>query len=75
MPATTIDDARLVKDLTKQKLANVPGVKVVGVGLTRKEGQYAVKVNLNRSAPPGAIPEKLNGVTIIVEVVGAIATK
>lgn len=73
--STTIDDARQVKDLTKRRLAGVPGLNVVGVGLIRKEGEYAVKVNLNRKAPPGAIPEKLNGVSIVVEVVGTIRAK
>ncbi|WP_321867135.1 hypothetical protein [Paraburkholderia tropica] len=75
MNTSTIEDAREVRDLAKLKFAGIPGVHVVGVGLTKRDGGYAVKVNLDHAAPPGTVPPdmKLHGVPVIVEVVGTIS--
>jgi hypothetical protein len=46
---------------------------VVGVGITRFDGEYAVKVNL--SVPPSKaspIPTEIGGVAVRVETVGVI---
>jgi hypothetical protein len=45
---------------------------VVGVGVTRIDGGYGVKVNLRAPPPEGQIPESVDGVPVRVEVVGAI---
>ncbi|HKI35042.1 MAG TPA: hypothetical protein VKA46_24510 [Gemmataceae bacterium] len=46
---------------------------VVGVGVTRTDGGYAVKVNLQAAPPEGiALPESVDGVPVRVEVVGTI---
>lgn len=46
---------------------------VVGIGLTRIDGTYGVKVNL--SAPPrdaASLPDQIDGVPVKVEIVGTI---
>ena len=71
MNERTLDEARAAKPAAlaayREKAA------VVGVGITRIEGGYGVKVNLSEPAPPGAdLPQSINGVPIRVEVVGPI---
>ena len=71
MNAKTLDEARAAKsralDLFRHKAA------VVGVGITRIDGGYGVKVNLE-SAPDSKtrLPETIDGVPIRVEIVGKI---
>jgi hypothetical protein len=46
---------------------------VVGVGVTRVDGGYGVKVNLQASpADSGTLPSSVDGVPVRVEVVGTI---
>lgn len=46
---------------------------VVGVGITRMDGGYAVKVNLQAAPPEGtSLPESVDGVPVRVAVVGTI---
>jgi hypothetical protein len=67
----TLEEARAAKSrvLTEfQKLA-----PVVGVGITRANEGYAVKVNLQAPPPEGIVlPESVDGVPVRVEVVGTI---
>ena len=50
--------------------------EVVGVGITRVAGQYAVKVNLSEPVKPGIeLPNEINGVPVRVEVTGSIRTR
>ena len=72
-PPVTIDAARSAKAAVKQQLARVPGL--VGVGVTRRDGGYAVKVNLDHALAPGAVPSQVNGVPLVVEVVGSITKR
>ena len=44
---------------------------VNGVGITRKEGRYAVKVNLE-SSPKKDPPADIDGVPVVVHVLGRI---
>ncbi len=47
--------------------------KVNGVGITRVGAGYGIKVNLAAAPPPGAdLPEEVDGVPMVVEVVGRI---
>lgn len=67
--AVTRDEAQAAKATALARLAG--RADVVGVGLTRVGGDYAVKVNL--AAPPAdadAIPSTIDGVPVRVEVVG-----
>jgi hypothetical protein len=48
-------------------------VPVVGVGITRADHGYAVKVNLQAPPPEGTtLPDVVDGVPVRVEVVGAV---
>lgn len=69
--AATLDDARSVKGEARRQVS--AAADVVGVGLTKakKGGGYAVKVNVKK-APDAPVPEMVDGVPIVVEVVGTI---
>jgi hypothetical protein len=66
-----IERARAAKKKAQQLLAGIPEVRGVGVGM--RGGQYVVKVNVTR--PPAdakAIPRDLDGVPVVVDVIGDI---
>jgi hypothetical protein len=47
---------------------------VSGIGITQVGDDYAVKVNLASALPPGVtLPDELDGVPVVFEVVGAIS--
>jgi hypothetical protein len=46
--------------------------KVNGVGITRQDGRYAVKVNFESEPQAGDLPREIAGVPIVVQVVGKI---
>jgi hypothetical protein len=51
-------------------------VKVNGVGITQVGEDYAVKVNLAEAPDDGAsLPKSIDGVPIVVEVVGRITKR
>lgn len=61
--------ARQAKSKAKEAFRSVGHVN--GVGITRKAGKYAVKVNL-AAAPKCTPPETIDGVPVVVQVVGEI---
>ena len=66
----TLEAARSAKDEARRQFADK--ADVVGVGLTKaKKGGYAVKVNV-RCAPVEPMPDNVQGVPLVVEVVGTI---
>ncbi len=68
---SSLAEARSAKQRVLSLLSAMPAV--VGVGITRVDAGYGVKVNL--SQPPGAsdaIPKEIDGVPVKVEVVGQI---
>ncbi len=59
----------------KSKAAPVFGryAPVCGVGLTRRKGVYAVKVNLEAEPDADAeLPEEIDGVPVVVHVMGKL---
>ena len=59
----------------KQKAAKVFGAfgPVVGVGITRSGGEYALKVNFEKLPPnPESLPTEIDGVPVVVDAVGKI---
>lgn len=71
MDAITIDTARAAKAAAATEVARC--AKVVGSGITKVDGEYAVKVNIAEPLPKGMkLPARIAGVRIVVEVVGAI---
>jgi len=66
IPTITLDQARAAKATAKRQFKRF---KIVGVGITRVGGEYAVKVNLSEPPAPGAkLPTEISGVPVRVEV-------
>jgi len=71
MAGVTIEQARAAK-AAAQRYFEERG-SVVGVGVTRVDGDYAVKINLREPLADGIeIPAEIDGVPVRVEVVGPI---
>ena len=69
--AISIAKARAAKKAAKDEFAEIAGVS--GIGLTKVDGDYAVKVNLREPLPTGvSVPAQIAGVPVHVEVVGPI---
>ena len=50
--------------------------KVTGVGITRIDGEYALKVNLSEPVEPGTeLPTDIDGVAVRVEITGTIRAR
>jgi hypothetical protein len=46
---------------------------VAGIGITPMDGGYGIKVNLTREPAPGIVlPDRVDGVPVRVEIVGAV---
>jgi hypothetical protein len=68
--AASIAQARSVKRDLTERLRDA--AEVNGVGLTRDAEGWAVKVNLERSAPHLALPRSIDGVPVHIDIVGPI---
>jgi hypothetical protein len=67
----TLEQARAAKKRAEEVFSAL--ATVVGVGVTRKNNGYAVKINLGAAAPAGTkLPENVDGVPVVVEVVGRL---
>ena len=65
----TLQEARAAKSKALDLFNGL--AKVVGVGITRIDGGYGVKVNLeNKPAPEVALPASVAGVPVFIEIVG-----
>jgi len=72
--AISLDQARAAKKSAKTLLTALPGV--VGVGITKIGDDYAFKVNLRATLPPGvSAPEWIGEVPVRVEIVGKITKR
>lgn len=65
----SLEQARAVKEEVARRLAGAG--EVVGVGLTKARGGYAVKVNL-KEPPRGPVPDEVDGVPLLIDVVGVV---
>ena len=71
MSAPTVDQARAAKKRAMDVFKRL--APVVGIGITRIDGGYGVKVNLrDRPKAKVALPQTIDGVPVRVEVVGTI---
>jgi hypothetical protein len=71
MPQITLERARAAKEAALRRLKGLDNV--VGVGLTRVAGEYAVKINLREPVHPAdELPSEIDGVPVRVEVTGRI---
>lgn len=71
--AADLARARTVKNKMAQRLFQAP--EVIGVGLTRRPGGWAVKVNLLRPAPHLNLPSQIDGVEIVTDETGPIVAR
>lgn len=69
----TIEQARAAKPDAYKKFARFG--KIVGVGITKIGGSYALKVNLQTVKTGAKLPTSVDGVPIQVEVVGTIVKR
>ena len=63
-------DARAAKSVLAESLGGDPGI--VGIGLARRQSDYVLKVNLVDSAAALRVPEDVDGVQVVTEVVGTV---
>jgi D-hexose-6-phosphate mutarotase len=71
MAQISLEQARAAKSAAMDHFREIGNV--TGVGVTRVDGDYAVKVNLSEQVRPGVkIPEEIDGVPVRVEVTGSI---
>ena len=70
MIPATLDRARAAKQKLAERLRNVADVR--GIGIAVLDGGYGVKVNFGGRPPAGVVPDDVDGVPVIVDVVGPI---
>jgi len=68
--APSLDHVRAAKKTLQQRLRQVPTVN--GVGITKVDGSYALKVNLTDGTRQAQVPSEINGVAVHSEVVGPL---
>jgi hypothetical protein len=66
----TLEAARAAKEKVRELIAGVEGVR--GLGLTSVGSRYAVKVNLSAQLENLSLPDDVDGVPVVIDVVGAI---
>ena len=66
----SIDRVRAVKSGLKQNLGK--SVDVVGIGVTRRQGHYVLKVNIGKMPKDRELPSEVDGVPVEFEVVGQV---
>ena len=73
MPPITIAQARRAKIELKKLVGD--DENVVGVGLTKDESGYAIKVNCKSEPKRSRVPSSVEGVPVVSEVVGTIRAR
>lgn len=70
MPQVSLARAQAAKKAAVKRFGGL--APVTGVGITRVDGAYAVKVNLSEPVERGTLPSSIDGVRLCVEVIGRI---
>lgn len=71
MPEVTLERAQAAKSVALRRFKDV--AHVVGVGITRVGGEYAVKINLSEPVDPDVeLPTEIDGVAVRVELTGPV---
>jgi len=66
----TLEVARAAKEKVRELIAGFDEVR--GLGLTSVGSRYAVKVNLSEQPENLSLPDDIDGVPVVIDVVGAI---
>ncbi len=70
MDTTTIEQARAAKAEALEIVG--PLARVVGIGITRVNGHFGLKVNLEEASEVQKLPTRVGGVPVRIEIVGEI---
>lgn len=70
MTPATLEHALAAKEKLDSMVGDSPNV--CGIGVAVMEGGFGVKLNLQRAPAPGSIPDDVDGVPVIIDVVGEI---
>lgn len=70
MNGATLEAAMAAKQTLAPKLAALPELR--GIGVAVLDCGFGVKVNLSRPVAAGVVPDDVDGVPVIVDVVGEI---
>lgn len=62
--------ARAARSALAERLSTEPGV--VGVGLARRSSGYVVKVDLADAGVAERVPDDVDGVRVVTEVIGVV---
>jgi hypothetical protein len=74
MRQISLERAQAAKKAALQRFKKL--ASLTGVGITRVDGEYAVKLNLSEPVEPGMkFPANINGVPLCVEVTGTIRSR
>jgi hypothetical protein len=74
MARITLEQARAAKRAALQRFEAIG--TVVGIGITRVRGEYAIKVNLREPVGPETeLPTEIDGVALRVEITGVIRAR
>jgi hypothetical protein len=71
--SASLDDARAAKEKLSDRLGSHELVR--GIGIARLEDGYGVKVDLARTPDELELPDELDGVRVVVEVVGKVSKR
>jgi len=71
MNTPTLEDVRAAKQRVRDVFNQL--ARVVGVGITQRDGGYGVQILLEKEPPPGVeLPQTVDDVPVYVEIVGEI---
>lgn len=74
MKPASLEEARAAKGAAQAAFAAL--AELAGVGITRSESGYALKINLVRAPAPGvSLPTEVHGVPVKVAVVGSVRAR
>lgn len=74
MSPITLEEARAARRTALRLVETVD--RVVGVGITRLGGEYAVKINLSGPLASGVeLPTEIDGVPVQIEVTGPLRAR
>jgi hypothetical protein len=70
MRPASLERALAAKEKLRRMVGDSPDV--CGIGIAALPDGFGVKLNLRRTPEPGTIPDDVDGVPVIVDVVGSI---
>jgi hypothetical protein len=69
----SLERARAAKAGVRKSLGR--NVDVVGIGVTKAGGGYALKINVGRMPKDAVLPKEIDGVPVVFSVVGAVRAR